>query len=154
MRKNQREVTDFNKMIEILDKCQTIRLGLFDANYPYIVPLSFGYEAVDGKLRIYFHCAKEGKKVDLIAANGNCCVEADNLDGYKKTEHGVTADYESVIAVGSVEQVFGDEAIKGIDLLLEHCRITGYSAEHCVKMNIVSVYKITVEKITCKKRFI
>lgn len=112
MRKKQREITEFDKMVEILDKCQTIRLGLFDEVYPYIVPLSFGYEAVEGRLYIYFHCAREGKKVDLAAENGHCCVEADFLNDYKRTEHGVTADYESVIAYGSLERVFADEAVK------------------------------------------
>lgn len=154
MRKSQREVKDLDSVIEILNKCQTIRLGLYDGEYPYVVPLSFGWEVKDGKLFIYFHCAKEGKKIDLIASNNKLCVEADVLNGYKKTERGVTADYESVIAYGQAREVFDEEAVRGIKLLLDHCGIDGYSPENCVLTKIVSVYKITVEKITGKKRFI
>lgn len=154
MRKFQREIKDFNEIIKLLDKCQTIRLGLFDKEYPYVVPLSFGYEVKDGKLFIYFHCAKEGKKIDLISDNNKVCVEADILNDYKRTEHSVTADYESVIAYGKAQQVFDGEAIHGLELLLAHCGIDGYSPEQCWLTDIVAVYKISIDEITAKKRFI
>ena len=153
MRKSNREINDFNKIVELLDKCQVLRLGLYSDDYPYIVPLSFGWEVNEGKLNIYFHCAKEGKKVDLIAKNNKVCVEADILNGYRATERSVTADYESVIGFGTVKEVVGSEAVHGIKLLLEHCGIDGYSPEDCVLMGIVAVYKITVDSITGKKRF-
>ena len=153
MRKSNREIKDFNKIVELLDKCQVLRLGLYADDYPYIVPLSFGWEVNEGKLNIYFHCAKEGKKVDLIAKNNKVCVEADILNGYRATERSVTADYESVIGFGTVKEVVGSEAVHGIKLLLEHCGIDGYSPEDCVLMGIVAVYKITVDSITGKKRF-
>ena len=154
MRKAQREITDLTTLLRVLDRCRTIRLGLYDKEYPYVVPLSFGWDQIDGKVFLYFHCAKEGKKVDLIANNKKVCVEADILNGYKRTERGVTADYESVIAYGQAQEVFAEEAVHGIKLLLEHCGIEGYSPEQCVKMNAVAVYKISVEKITGKKRFL
>lgn len=154
MRKSNREIKDFDKIIELLDKCQVIRLGLYGEDYPYIVPLSFGWEVKEGKLCIYFHCAKEGKKLDLIAKNNKVCVEADILNGYKATERSVTADYESVIAFGTAEEVTGGEAIHGIKLLLDHCGISGYSPEDCVLTQIVAVYKISVDTITGKKRFL
>ena len=153
MRKSQREVKDFDGIVKILDKCQVIRLAVNDGESPYIVPLSFGYSADGGKLKLYFHCATEGKKVDLIASSNAVAVEADVLNGYVKTEHGVTADYASVIARGRAERVFGDEAIRGIELLLSHCGIEGYSARGCVMTDIVAVYRIDVESITGKQRF-
>ncbi len=154
MRKSNREIKDFNKIIELLDRCQVIRLGLYGEDYPYVVPLSFGWEVKEGKLNIYFHCAKEGKKIDLIASNNKVCVEADILNGYKPTEKSVTADYESVIAFGTAQEVEGNEAVHGIKLLLDHCGISGYSPEDCVLRQIVAVYKICVDTITGKKRFL
>ena len=153
MRQAQREIKDIAEMTELLDRCQVLRLALHDGEYPYIVPLSFGREIVDGRLFIYFHCAKQGKKVDLIARNNAVAAEVDILDGYVKTEHGVTADYKSVIIYGRAERVCGDEAIHGIELLLEHCGINGYSAEACVKTDAVAVYKIAVSEMTGKRRF-
>ncbi|MGN1372746.1 MAG: pyridoxamine 5'-phosphate oxidase family protein [Candidatus Coproplasma sp.] len=154
MRKSKREIKEFDKIVEVLDRCQVIRLGLQSEGYPYVVPLSFGWEVKEGKLEIYFHCAKEGKKLDLIAGCDRVCVEADILNGYKATERGVTADYESVIGFGTAKEVTGDDAVHGIKLLLDHCGIEGYSPENCVLMGIVAVYKITVENITGKKRFL
>lgn len=153
MRKAQREIRDINEVIGVLDRCQTIRLGLADEKFPYVVPLSFGWERIGDKIFVYFHCAKEGKKVDLMKKNNAVCLEADILGGYVKTERGVTADYKSVIAYGHAEQVFGADAVHGIELLLGHCGIKGFSAKECVLTDIVAVYRIAVEEITGKARF-
>ena len=66
MRRKDREITDFHKMIEILNACDCCRIGLVDENEAYIVPMNFGYEVVDNSLTLYFHCAKEGKKLDAL----------------------------------------------------------------------------------------
>lgn len=153
MRKYQRQIEDEEKVYALLDCCQTVRLGLSDEPYPYVVPLSFGWEKREDGAFIYFHCAAEGKKVDLIKKCPRVCVEADVLRGYRKTERGVTADYKSVIAFGVAERVNGAEAAHGLDLLLKHCKITGYSPETCVLAGQVAVYKITLNGITGKQRF-
>lgn len=153
MRKSDREIRDYNEILRLLDECQTIRLALHDEPYPYVVPLSYGWEDRDGKLFVYFHCAKEGKKLDLIAKNANVCFEADCLAGYKSTNHGVTADYRSLIAFGKAERVYGEELVRGLELLLKHCRVEGYSARECAAMDITAVVRITVDGITGKRRF-
>lgn len=153
MRRSDREITDFNEVLAVLDSCQTVRLALHDTPYPYIVPLSFGWEYSDGKLYIYFHCAKEGKKLDLIARDGRVCVEADVLSNYVDTGHSVTADYKSVIAFGTAERVYGEELVHGLDLLLKHCGIQGYSARECAARDITAAVRVTVESVTGKKRF-
>jgi len=47
---------------EIIDKADVLHLAMADGNVPYVVPLSFGYDGCN----IYFHCAKEGLKLDFI----------------------------------------------------------------------------------------
>lgn len=153
MRKADREIKDFEEIKELLDECQTIRLAMHDEPYPYVVPLSYGWEERNRQIFIYFHCAKEGKKLDLIEKNHKVCAEIDMLAGYKSTGHGITADYRSVIAFGKAERVYGEELVRGLELLLEHCHIDGYSARECAAMNITAVVKITVESITGKERF-
>lgn len=81
------------------------------------------------------------------------CFEADCLAGYKSTGHGVTADYRSLIAFGKAERVYGEELVRGLELLLSHCRIEGYSARECAAMDITAVVRITVDGITGKRRF-
>ena len=38
-----------------------------DGGYPYGVPISYAYDKA--KKAIYFHCAKEGHKIDAIRRN-------------------------------------------------------------------------------------
>lgn len=44
MRRSDREVTDFNEIVEIINKCDCIRLGFSSEPVPYILPLNFGIE--------------------------------------------------------------------------------------------------------------
>ena len=67
MRKKEREVTDLDEIIEIMQGCDVCRLGLNDEDgYPYVVPLNFGLQRQAGSIRLYFHGATEGHKLDLI----------------------------------------------------------------------------------------
>ena len=74
MRKSEREIRERADILDVIARCQTVRLGLFSDDYPYIVPLSFGFEERDGRLTVYFHCAKEGKKTDLLARDSRVCL--------------------------------------------------------------------------------
>ena len=69
MRRKEREVTDIKEIREVLDSCKVCRLGIADEGGAYIVPLNYGYRLEDGVLTLYFHGAKEGKKLDLIRKN-------------------------------------------------------------------------------------
>ena len=77
MRRKEREVTDYNKMIEILKSCDCCRIGLVDDKGAHIVPMNFGYEDNNGKLTLYFHGATEGKKIDLINNQPEISFETD-----------------------------------------------------------------------------
>jgi nitroimidazol reductase NimA-like FMN-containing flavoprotein (pyridoxamine 5'-phosphate oxidase superfamily) len=152
MRRADREVTDFNEIVNILRRADTLRLALNGEPYPYVVPLSYGFEAVDEKITLYVHGAKEGFKHDLIKANPNVCVEADILHRYAMTGGVmVTAEYESFIGFGTAELVTGDEAAKGLDLLLTHCGYDGLKYDKAV-LNVTAVYQIRLESFTGKRR--
>ena len=77
MRKSKREITDFHEILDIIQNMDTIRIGIHDGKYPYVVPVSFGYDSAGGRLAFYFHGAKEGKKAGLLAKNPHVCVEGD-----------------------------------------------------------------------------
>ena len=49
MRQENREIKEFNEIIEVMKNCDVCRLALNDDEYPYILPLNFGMEIVDGK---------------------------------------------------------------------------------------------------------
>lgn len=153
MRRSDRQINDRKEILRILDECPTMRLALHDEPYPYVVPLSYGWEETDGKILLYFHCAEEGKKLELLNRNANVCAEFDELAGYRRTGHDITADYRSLIAFGRAERVYGAELVRGLELLLRHCRIEGYSVGECTTRDMTAVVRITVDSITGKRRF-
>jgi uncharacterized protein len=102
MRRKDREVCDFDKIISIIDRCEIIRLGLADGDFPYIVPVNFSYEITgDEKKQIifYIHGACAGRKYELMKKNKKCSFEMDiplKMDFlYDKKD--ITMRYESVM---------------------------------------------------------
>jgi nitroimidazol reductase NimA-like FMN-containing flavoprotein (pyridoxamine 5'-phosphate oxidase superfamily) len=105
MRKANREIKNQSELIAILNTCDACRLGLSDHGMPYVVPLNFGYEYFDdGNLVLYFHCASEGRKLDIIAENPNVCFEMDCSHELKPgdTPCEYSMNYESIIGSGQI----------------------------------------------------
>ena len=75
MRRQDREVTDLAELGAILQACKTCHLAMIDAGRPYVVPLSYGYTLVEGQLTLYFHSAKEGRKIEVLRENADVCFE-------------------------------------------------------------------------------
>jgi len=154
MRRHDREVSDFRELADILRRADTIRLGLQAEPYPYVVPLSFGFEASIDKLSgnnisLYFHGAREGFKHDLLARNPQVCVEADIFHRYAAVPGSVTAEYESFIGFGRAARVSGKEAIHGMDLLLAHCGFEGFTYDRAA-LDVTWIYKIELDSFTGK----
>ena len=45
MRRSNREITDLNEIISIINDCKVIHLAMLDDGEPYLLPLNFGKEA-------------------------------------------------------------------------------------------------------------
>ncbi len=86
------------------------RLATISENgYPYVVPVHFVY--LDNK--IYFHCAKEGHKLENIKKTPFVCFEADEMTGIIDADEpcDTSTGFKSVIAFGKA-QIVEDESIK------------------------------------------
>jgi len=153
MRRADREITSRDEIIDVLRRADTIRLGIHDTPYPYVVPLSFGFEDANGQLTLYIHGAKEGKKHTLLDRNNHVCIEAGIFHRYAETHTGLTCEYESVIGFGTAEVVEGGEAVKGLDLVCSHCGFHGYEYNHAGLAHM-RIYKITLDSFTGKRRFV
>ena len=152
MRRKDREVQDRAEIFDILKRCDTVRIAMHGEQYPYVVPVSFGMEVVDNKAIIYFHCAKEGFKVDLLKENPFVSVEGDIFIKVEKTEHGITARYESVIGFGECQFITDIDEIKhGLKVLLEHYGHDEYPLERCGGMEHLLLGKIVLDEITGKR---
>lgn len=62
MRRREKEIKTWSEMEEIIQQAQVCRLGLWDGQWPYIVPLHFGYR----EATFYFHSAHEGRKIEIL----------------------------------------------------------------------------------------
>lgn len=69
MRRKDREITDKQKIDEIIRGCHCCRLGFCDQGEAYIVPLNFGFQATETGGIFYFHGARAGRKYQLLQEN-------------------------------------------------------------------------------------
>ena len=106
MRKSEREIADVQEKFAALLRCGYMTLAVEGEGAPYCVPLNFGAELMGDTVVLYFHCAKEGKKLDLLRKNPRVGFSAANmLRVFNKgiAPCGYTTDYESVCGTGRAE---------------------------------------------------
>ena len=149
MRRNDKQINDIAVVHDILSRGMFCRLGLCEGDMPYVVPACFGYE--DNAL--YFHCAKEGKKLDILRKNNNVCFEVE-VD-CKIVEADQACDwgmgYKSVIGFGKAVFVEDVELKrKGLDVIMRH--YSGGSFEYSVDaVENTVVIKVEIESMTGKQ---
>lgn len=153
MRRKDREISNMDEIIEIVKKCDICRIALFDEEYPYIVPMNFGYTYNGLEIEFYFHCANAGKKLDLMKANQKVGFEMDCshklITGEKACDY--TMEYESVCGDGVIEILGEDQKVKALTHLMQQ-----YSKEISFEFNqnamkVVTVFKLTVKHIFGKR---
>ncbi len=155
MRRADREITDLNQMQEILSTCKTCHLAMIDDGYPYVIPLSYCYELEDHTLTLYFHCAKEGRKIDILHKNNSVCFEM-CLEGEpifaNETPCNSGYYYSSIIGFGNVDFVDGvEEKRKALSLLMKH------QANLEIDFNVtqassICILKVVTDNFTGKKK--
>lgn len=153
MRRKDREVTDFNKIIEIIDECEIIRLGLSDGDFPYIVPLNFAYTVSNNEICFYIHGAMAGRKYEMLCKNPYCSFEMDvpiMMDCIYEDKD-VTMRYKSVMGKCKAELLGEEERQSAIDDVImarhEETKKFDYNRE-VVKRT--AVFKLTVLELSAK----
>jgi nitroimidazol reductase NimA-like FMN-containing flavoprotein (pyridoxamine 5'-phosphate oxidase superfamily) len=156
MRRIDKEISNIENVMEIIEKCKICRLGLSENDHPYIIPLNYGYTYENETLTLFFHSAKEGKKIEIIQNNNNACVEIDCdtklIEGENPCNYGY--EYKSIIGFGKLFFLeTNDEKTDGLNILMKHQ--TGKPIEYNFtedKLNNVCVYKMIVETFTGKQK--
>jgi len=101
LRLKDREITDPVVIDQILGAGRFVTIALCDGTDPYVVTLSYGYDA-PGR-RLCFHSARAGRKADIIAANPRACATVVVDRGYA---HGECAHpYRSVVMTGHMRVI-------------------------------------------------
>lgn len=153
MRRRDREIKEFDEIVKIIKKCDSLVLGLNDEGYPYLVPLNFGIDIEDEQLYLYFHCAKEGKKLDLIQKDNRATFEMDCNHNFILYEERMscTMGYESVIGQGTIEIVAEDKKYDALKILMRQYHAEDFQFNTDM-IKVTTLLRLKVEKLTGKRR--
>lgn len=135
--------------------CKTSYLAMNDDGMPYVVPLSYGYEYDGVNLTLYFHCAKEGRKLDILHKNNAVSFALSN-EGEpiyaKESPCNSGYYYSSIIGFGNVEFI-EDTSIKckALSAIVKHQ--SGY--DHVFnkeQADSVCVFRVVTDQFTAKRK--
>lgn len=155
MRRKDREVAAPDEIAAILEKCPVGHLALSDGDKTYVVPLNFAWRLADGKVTVYFHCAKEGRKIDLLRKNPNACFEADCSFSLVKGSSACrwSALFESVIGEGRAALVDDPEEKRdALDLLMKRYGFEGKPSYEPAELAAVAVIRLEMDRISAKRK--
>ena len=156
MRRKDREVTDMEEIRQILDEFKVCRLGLVDDGKPYIVPMNMAYDLDDGELSIYFHCAKDGRKIDVIQKNPKVGFEMDQEIGLVEgnTPCQFSYRYVSVMGTGTVKIVEDEqEKVSALTKIMKQQTGKDFTEfkENPELLSAVCILRVDAEEYSCKK---
>jgi nitroimidazol reductase NimA-like FMN-containing flavoprotein (pyridoxamine 5'-phosphate oxidase superfamily) len=150
MRRKEKEIKSKEEIESIIKSSKVCRVAFSLNGEPYIVPMYYGYK--DNYL--FFHSAKQGKKIDMIKKNNRVCFEIDINTNIIDT--GVPCNwknsYSSVIGFGKAEIIENfNEKLNALNTIIDHYSpgtIYKFPKENVSKTAII---KIEIEEITGKK---
>lgn len=152
IRRKDREISDREVVLGIMKSVKYLVVAMSDGNRPYLVTLSCGYSEEENAF--YFHCAKEGRKLDIIAKNPDVCATAIEDHGYVKGD--CSHKYRSLVIYGKMTRVDNLEGMKqGIRVMFRQLEGEGeeiYSGfiKKDADFNNVAILKLQVEKLDAK----
>lgn len=155
MRRRDREITDFETIIKMIDSCDIVRIGLFDKDepdFPYIIPVNFGYKVQDGKVFLYIHGARAGRKWELLRQTRFCSVQMDIDDGMEliPAAKDITERFRSVMAKARITLLSGDELVKAMEICVnryQKCRDFEWNR---AALSYVAVWELELSSISAK----
>jgi nitroimidazol reductase NimA-like FMN-containing flavoprotein (pyridoxamine 5'-phosphate oxidase superfamily) len=154
MRRKDRELTGQDEMEQIISRADVCRIALADNNIPYIVTLNFGYSGGD-KPCFYFHCAREGRKLDMISKNSYVCFELDTdhelYEGEKGCDWGMK--FSSVVGYGNISILEERESrIKALDSIMSHySERKAFSYDERILEN-TTILRLEISGMTAKRK--
>lgn len=154
MRQKDREVTDRNEIIEIIRRCDVCRIAMNNGDFPYIVPLNFGLQADNESIRLIFHSALEGTKIDIIKNDCRASFEMDckhELQYFEDAGY-CTMAYESVIGTGRIKILDEQEKEAALHQIMNHYHPDKNAHFNTAAISRTLVYVLEVETITGKRK--
>ncbi|MBN2353912.1 MAG: pyridoxamine 5'-phosphate oxidase family protein [Spirochaetales bacterium] len=155
MRRADREIKDKNELREVFQRADACHIALVDGADPYLVTLNYGFDWESELPVLFFHCANEGRKLDVIRRNPRACFSVDVDHELVPAGNGCSwgMKYKSVVGTGTFAIVKDpSERERGLQLLMTHyAGRTGFQFEEDI-MAKTTVLKLTADGITGKKK--
>lgn len=168
LRRTDRAVADRLRIEDILRANQVCRLGFADDAEPYVVPMSYGLADAmpeaemegtsfmippEASLRIYFHGADRGRKLDIMERNPTVCFEVDLHGDLRAGEDPCswTVEYESVLAIGKLSIVTDPIEVRfGLETIMKHHGADGDLTFPEASVRRTTVLRLDVHRISGK----
>ena len=154
MRRADRKITDQKEIEAIIKKADVCRIALIDGELPYMVTLNFGYKSGTPAV-LYFHCANEGRKLDIIKNNNNVCfqMDIDHELTTGKSACGYSMNFKSIVGYGKIHKVTNkQEKIEGLNYLMkQYSDRDDFSYEEKM-LEVTTVLKLEIEELTGKQK--
>lgn len=155
MRRSDREITEFNRIVEIMKRCKVCHIAFHDYDYPYVVPMNFGMSVDGEKITLYFHGAKIGRKHDLIKKNNKVGFVMENIISVITSDIACesVAEFESVMGTGEIEYVSDEEKLDALKILMDqYASPNGKKIQFDDKyINATSVLRLNVNNLSAKQ---
>lgn len=158
MRRAEREIVDPDDIEAILKRCPAMRIAISTDDFPYVVPVNFGFARDGDRFVFYFHSSRFGRKAELLEIDRarRVGLEFDRVLGVGSTGEltnpcACSCAYESVVGEGIVSRVEGDEKKRGLDALLRAVGFLGDIQYDARIFDATNVYRIDVVSISGKR---
>ena len=154
MRRKDRQIEDVIDIETIISSSDVCRIAFADNNNPYIVTMNFGYTGGDHP-SLYFHCATEGRKLEMIKKNNYVCFEMDTdhkiYTGEKGCDWGMK--YSSVVGFGKISVLKNKETrIEGLNCIMAHYSDRkDFSYDEKI-LETTTILKLDIQEMTGKRK--
>ena len=153
MRRDDREITDWATIEEILCQGKYAILALCRNDEPYAVTLNYGYDGASRSL--FFHCAQEGLKTEIVRENARVCATVIDDRGYVQGE--CEHRFRSVVIRGTDEILSDFETKKhALNVLVDHLEsdpepVKARTMGKPEQIHSVGAWKIRIEECSAKQ---
>lgn len=153
MRRTDR-AQDRSFSLSVIDRCTHGVMSLSTGEpTPYCLPLSF----VRIEDALYFHCAREGRKIDLLRRFPQVCVAFVGEDRPAFAAPAMyTTYFQSAIVTGTASEVTDPaektEALRALCQKVAPDHMDGFASALEQSLDVTAVWKVHMEEITGKAK--
>lgn len=154
MRHPEKEITDEREILDIIGTAKYMTIAMCAGDDPYLCTLNFGFDCE--RKCFYFHCARTGKKIDILNRNPRVFGQVMIDDGYAvgRCDHA----YRTVHFCGDAHIItVRAEKLRALECMVEKLEPEPDTLKQKLasgtpeKLDGVSVWRIDVKRWTGKR---